>query len=181
MLSGAAITNTRGSLLLEGLLVMSIITALIVIIFSYIRSINDSYTHKINQERATLLITETFEKIHSARDTALNISVRTGWDTFRPAGNEGDRYVLEQTDLGGWQLVREEKDVNEMIFPSEIAPYENYRILLTAHYLAEDTDSLYLEATALWGEAADTLDTTGLTSISQQLVLTNHRLYENLY
>ena len=178
--------------MLEGLIVLTLINIMVVLIFSYIRNINDSYTEKIHKERSTLLLAEIFEKIRSARDTAVNQNRQTGWKNFTKEivdnGDVDHHYVLERESAGSsdwiegqWHIVPEEKGVNSMFFSSEIAPYATYYESLKAYYPKNEDDEsdmnkVVFEGTVRWRE-----DEHNLYSVTQSMVLTNNSIYENLY
>lgn len=182
----------KGSILVEGLIVMTIINIMVMLIFSYIRFIQTNYTERIHQERATLLLTETFEKLRSARDTEMNINKKTGWDAFirnisadKP---EALYSLVEVSDpLGKIEIVPEQKG-NVLNFSSDIAPYADYRTQIHASFDKEEdgktnnTNKVIFDVIVRWRNTEETdTDISDLSYVRQSLMLTNHSIYENLF
>ena len=198
----------NGSVLLEGLIVLTIINIVIILIFSYIRSINESHTNKIHKERATLLLIESFERIRSARDTAVNMNKKIGWENFiknieeeiyeEIDENDSDSnedstntfYILKKSEESGDDIVAgqwiiERQGARKEIFESPIAPYADYTTYIQAKFgknkdKAINKNETIFDITVRWREMGDQ-DVVDLYSINQQMRLTNHNIYENLY
>lgn len=200
MLNAKCILGTRGSLLLEGLVVMTIVSVFIVIIFATIRGVNTIYTRKIEIERATLVAAEILERVRSARDTELNLSTVNGWQRFVQviADHQADK------DTGYYAIVQKKECVDSERLPvgawclrqlgSDLAtsyvtlPEYDYKIRLLAtfpDYKNAGTRKVTFATEVCWKTAEDcwgpTPDLSQMTFVRQQLTLTDYRMYENLY
>jgi len=186
--------NRRGSILLEGLITLTLINVLIVLIFGYIRTINEGHTNKIHKERATLLMIDTVEKIRSSRDTEVNRNYKTGWDNFTKTIDENNpdelyvlRYAIAHTDteVKGQYILERENEVNKMVLMSSVSPYADYSTTINSAYQNNDEgdidkNKLVFDVTVRWREAPDPT-VADFYSINQQMILTNHVIYENLF
>lgn len=176
----------RGSILLEGLIVMTIISTMIVLIFHYIRNINEQQINKIHRERANLLIIESFEKIISARDSFLNHNKKTGWDNFITIINntEGQKYVLslasedDKSIENQWELKKETQS-NKSLKLFDVAPFAEYRTCIFAN-TTEDQEKATFDVEVRWN-SEECRSGDYFYSSEQSLTLTNHSIYENLY
>ena len=200
--------NNKGSILLEGLIVLTLISIMILLIFGYIRNIQDNNTNKIHAERGMLLLTESFEKLRSARDSAINRNIKNGWENFTYEISPDDKhdskthkYLLTKeivkkdgvdiSEDGQWSIVLAGTN-DEEIFESNVAPYADYKTTIQAIFPYEkvmensmesdkqNLNKVLFDVTVRWNNFENP-EADDFFSIQQSLMLTNHRIYENLY
>jgi competence protein ComGC len=184
----------KGFTLVEGIIAISIINIFIILTFSIIKNINKSYLDKINQERSLFILIETFEKIRSGRDTALNRNLKTGWNEFtNKISYQNQYFTLNKADnnssyVNGQFFLNAHSSETFSEYKSEVAPYINYKTYILAKFETINSfvnkDKVVFDVTVRWGDNAissNNLSGADLHSISQTMILTNNRIYENLY
>lgn len=195
------------SLLLEALIIMWVINIMVVLIFGYIRDINEANIEHIHRQRATMLMMWTFEKIRSARDSAVNMSSKDWWSFFVQdikdkyeivsPSDLSAYYMLTKNDDGAhlewqWRLVSEWN--NSDVFVSEVAPFAKYRTYIQAYFPQDENDATKLNEDKVifnvsikWRDIESWANKEGIDKsywkymISDSLLLTNNKIYENLY
>ncbi|PCI24804.1 hypothetical protein COB57_03470 [Candidatus Peregrinibacteria bacterium] len=181
-------SKKSGAILLEGLIVMTVITIIVTLIYSYLGLVRENTITKTHQERASFLLIETFEQLRSSRDSFLLHRRSTGWSDFsrrikvsvedeantrfvmrRSSSNDASIGVIE----GQWYV--SPHAITDVV-QTNISPYTDYLVYFTAEYVEDDPNQIVFHVAVSWGDIDDMM-----SSVEQDLLLTNHYIYENTY
>ena len=175
---------------------------LTIVIFSYLRLANVSNTDKINKERASLILVSTMEKIRSSRDSFVNLNssqnvcdnfdyskFKYGWCNFVKNIDENDSnksYVLKEIGDGSiypkglFQI----SEGDGIPYEFDIPPYSQYvtTIKIDSEGSIDNNsvlkkDILVFHIETSWSDN----DEFGLSNVSQDIVIANNNIYENMY